>query len=440
MPDVPNPPTAEGTPASGAGPAPEGARPSPFAALQHRNFRLLWTSQLVSMAGSMMQNAAILWHVSLLVPQDRRGLALGMVGLVRIVPIIAFSLLSGVVADALDRRRLMLITQTGMALAAGTLALVAFRGVHALWPVYLLAALGSAFGSFDGPARQSLIPTLVPREHLPNAISLNTIMFQAASVLGPALGGLVIGGFGVGWAYALNAASFLVVIGALLAMRSVPRRPASEKSDISWRAAREGLAFVFHTPLIRSTMLLDFFATFFASATALLPIFAQDILRVGARGYGLLSAAPSVGAVLTSVALVPLLERIDRRGAAMLWAVLGYGLATVVFGLSRSFSLTFVCLALTGATDTVSMVIRNVIRQLNTPDSMRGRMTGVNMVFFMGGPQLGELEAGLVANAWGAPFSVVSGGIGCLLAAGGVAAQTPALRAYRRDTPVRGGV
>jgi len=414
------------------------SRQSAFVALQHRNFRLLWAGQLISFSGTMMQGAAILWHVSLLVAPAHRGLALGMVGLVRIVPIIAFSLVSGVVADALDRRRLMLITQTGMALAAGALALVAFRGVHALWPVYLLAALGSVFGSFDGPARQSLVPTLVPREHLPNAISLNTIMFQTASVLGPALGGLVIGGFGVGWAYALNAASFLVVIGALLAMRGVPQRPASETSDISWRAAREGLAFVFHTPLIRSTMLLDFFATFFASAMALLPIFAQDILRVGARGYGLLAAAPSVGAVLTSGALVPLLERIDRRGATMLWAVLGYGLATVVFGLSGSFWLTFTCLALTGATDTVSMVIRNVIRQLNTPDSMRGRMTGVNMVFFMGGPQLGELEAGLVANAWGAVFSVVSGGIGCMLATVAVAAQTPAVRAYRRDTPVRG--
>src|SRR5439155_16618339 len=281
---------------------PETERPSHFAALRHRNFRLIWSSMLVSMAGSMMQNAAILWHVSLLVPVRERGLALGMVGLVRIVPIIAFSLVSGVVADALDRRRLMLITQTGMALAAAALALVAFRGVHALWPVYLLAALGSAFGSFDSPARTSLVPTLVPREHLPNAISLNTIMFQTASVVGPALGGLVIGGFGVGWAYALTAASFLVVIAALLAMRDVPRRPAHETSDISWRSARAGLAFVFHTPLIRSTMLLDFFATFFASATALLPIFAQDILRVGARGYGLLSAAPSVGALLTSAA------------------------------------------------------------------------------------------------------------------------------------------
>jgi MFS family permease len=411
-----------------------GRSPSAFVALSHRNFRLLWGSQLVSMAGSMMQNAAILWHVSLLVPPAQRGLALGMVGLVRIVPIVALSLVSGVAADALDRRRMMLFTQSAMAATAGLLSFVAFRGVHALWPIYLLAALSSAFGSFDGPARQSLVPNLVPREHLANAITLNSIMFQAASVLGPALGGLVIAGAGVGWAYALNAISFLFVILALLLMRDVPRRAAAERGELNLRAATDGLRFVFGAPLIRSTMLLDFFATFFASASALLPIFAQDILRVGARGYGLLSAAPSVGALITSAALAPLLDRIVGRGRAMLWAVAGYGLATIVFGVSRVFWLTFLCLAVTGAADTVSMVIRNVIRQLNTPDSMRGRMTSVNMIFFMGGPQLGELEAGLVANAWGAVVSVVSGGIGCLLATAWVAARTPALRAYRRET------
>ena len=427
-------------PAAAARPLPEimsqAPRFSAFAALRHRNFRLLWTSQLISVAGSMMQSAAILWHISLLAPPAHRGLALGMVGLVRILPIIAFSLVGGVVADALDRRKLMLITQAGMAVAAGLLAGVAFGGVSALWPVYLLAALGSAFGSFDSPARQSLVPNLVPREHLPNALSLNTIMFQTASVIGPAAGGLLIGRFGVAWAYALNAVSFLAVIVALLMMRDPPRHPARTARPIHLRAAVEGLRFVFQTPLIRSTMLLDFFATFFASAAALLPLFAQDVLHVGAQGYGVLSAAPAVGAILAGVALVPLIDRIDRRGATMLWAVLGYGLATVVFGASRNFGLTFLCLALTGVTDTVSMVIRNIIRHLNTPDELRGRMTSVNMIFFMGGPQLGEMEAGLVANVWGAPLSVISGGIGCVLAAGWAGWRTPVLRRYRRETPV----
>src|SRR6185295_15936317 len=346
--------------------------------------------------GSMMQNAALLWHVSLLVPPDRKGLALGLVGLARVVPIIVFSMISGVVADAWDRRRLMLSTQIAATVVAVALGILAFRGTTAVWPIYLLAALGSAVGAFDLPARNSLVPTLVPREHLPNAISLNTIMFQTASVLGPSLGGVLIGVGSVGWVYVANAISFGFVIVALLMMRDVPARAPSEggsRDDVSLHAALEGLRFVFRSPLIRSTMLLDFFATFFSSATALLPIFAQDILRVGARGYGWLYAAPAVGAMATSAAMVPFVERIERRGAWLLWAIAGYGLATVVFGISRTFWITFACLAMTGATDTISMVIRNVIRQLETPDRLRGRMTGVNMVFFMGGPQLGELEA-----------------------------------------------
>ena len=195
----------------------------------------------------------------------------------------------------------------------------------------------------------------------------------------------------------------------------------------------EGLRFVFRSPLIRSTMLLDFFATFFSSAMALLPIFAQDILRVGPEGYGWLYAAPAAGAFVMSAAMVPLTERINRRGQTLLWAVGAFGLATVFFGVSRSFWLTFACLALVGASDTVSMVIRNIVRQLETPDRLRGRMTGVNMVFFLGGPQLGELEAGAVANWLGATVSVVSGGIGCLIATACLAATTPALRHYTRD-------
>jgi MFS family permease len=412
-----------------------------FLALQHRNFRLIWIGLLVSFTGSTMQSAALLWHVSLLVPPDRKGLALGMVGAVRVVPVIVFSLISGVVADALDRRKLMLVTQVLATIVAGVLAQLAFSGVTHVWPIYLLAALGSAVGAFDLPARQALVPTLVPRDHLSNAISLNTIMFQSAAVLGPSLGGLVIATLGVGWAYLANAFSFLFVVAALLLMRDVqgrPERTADDapggRDDVSLHAALEGLRFVFRTPLIWSTMLLDFFATFFSSANALLPIFAQDILRVGAKGYGWLYAAPATGAMLMSAAMVSLTDRIDRRGRTLLWAVVLFGVATVGFGLSRWFWLTFFCLAMTGATDTISMIIRNIIRQLETPDRLRGRMTGVNMVFFLGGPQLGELEAGAVANWFGATFSVVTGGIGCIVATLWIALATPALRRYRRES------
>jgi MFS family permease len=420
-----------------------------LSALRHRNFRLLWFGLLISFSGSLMQSAAILWHVSLLVPEQKRALALGLVGLVRVIPVVFFSLLSGVAADVFDRRKLMLATQTVSAILAAGLAVMTWRGLHAVWPVYAIAAASSAVGAFDLPARQSLIPNLVPREHLANALTLNTIMFQVAAVLGPALGGIVIGQMGVAWAYGFNAVSFLVVIIALAMMRGVSARELAsptphngeggavgqdtKKAEFTVAAALDGLRFVFRAPLIRSTMLLDFFATFFSSATALLPIFAQDILGVGASGYGWLYAAPAAGAILTSAVMVKAVDVIERRGAVLVAAVIGYGLATVAFGLSRSFWLSFACLALTGATDTVSMVFRNLLRQLETPDHLRGRMTGVNMIFFMGGPQLGELEAGLVANWLGAVVSVVTGGIGCIAATVWIAAKTPALRAYRRE-------
>jgi MFS family permease len=409
------------------------SKPSSLVALRYSNYRLLWFGQLVSFSGSVMQNAAILWHVSLLVPDNQKGLALGLVGLVRILPIIIFSLLGGVVADAVDRVRLLLVTQVTMTLSAAVLAYLTFRGLTVVWPLYALTALTAAASSFDNPARNSLIPNLVPREHLANAISLNSIMFQLAAVLGPAIGGVLIGTTSIGWVYAFNAISFVAVIGALLLMRNVPTRvDQSTRPDVSLAAMGEGLRFVFGASLIRSTMLLDFFANFFASAIALLPIFAQDILHVGATGYGWLFAAPSVGALIASIAMVPATNRVERRGTVLLWAVVVYSLSTVVFGLSRNFWLTLACLTIFGASDMVSTVYRNIIRQLATPDHLRGRMTGVNMIFFMGGPQLGELEAGILADLAGAPFSVLSGGIGSLIATIYVARTTPRLRNYRR--------
>jgi MFS family permease len=405
-----------------------------FAALQHRNFRLLWIGLLISFAGSLMQSAAILWHVSLLVPDDRRALALGMVGLVRVVPIVLFSLLSGVAADVYNPRRQMLVTQKMMAILAAGLAVITWRGLDAVWPVYLLAAASSAAGAFDVPARQALTPNLVPREHLANALALNSIMFQVAAVIGPALGGIVIGQLGVEWCYALNALSFLAVIAALLQMKDLrDRRGEARKAEFNLKSLTEGLQFVFRTPIIRSTLLLDFFATFFSSATALLPLYASDILGVGASGYGWLCAAPATGAIVTSAIMIRMIERIEERGKVLMVAIAAYGLATVAFGLSTTFWLSFFCLALTGAADTVSMVLRHLIRQLEAPDRLRGRMVGVSMIFFNGGPQLGELEAGLVAHWLGPVVSVVTGGVACVMTTGLIAAKTPALRRYRRE-------
>src|SRR5437762_4688162 len=220
-----------------------------YPALRHRDFTLLWIGQLLSFSGSRMQTAAILWHVSLLAAPGRKGIALGLVGAAQVVPIIAFAMLSGVVADALDRRKVMLVTQTTLALLAATLAALTFGGLRTIWPIYLLAALSSAAASFDGPARQALIPNLVPREDLANAISLNTLMFQIASVVGPTLAGLMIASAGLGWVYAVNAASFLMVLVALLLMRARRRQGAPPATRITWAAARAGLRFVFAHPI-----------------------------------------------------------------------------------------------------------------------------------------------------------------------------------------------
>lgn len=404
-------------------PVPSG--PRVFAALRQRNFRLLWTGQFISFTGSQMQSVAILWQVYAL---THNPLALGIVGLVRLLPIFVFGILSGVAADSLDRRKMMLVTQSGMAVVALAFAVFTFTNTMTVGLLYLLAALSSTFGAFDSPARQSLIPTLVPREDLANAFSVNSTMFQAANVLGPALGGLMIGRSGLGWVYFINAVSFLAVIFSLLAMTGIGGQ-IEDRGRISFGAAREGMRFVFSHPIIRSTMLLDFIATFFASASALLPIFAADILHVGAEGYGVLFSATAIGA-LTSGVTLSLLRRIPRQGRVLLIAVGLFSLGTIVFGISRTFWITFCALALTGASDMVSTVIRNTSRQLQTPDALRGRMVSLNMIFFMGGPQLGEFEAGAVANWLGAPVSVILGGLGSLVAVVWVAATTPELRSY----------
>src|ERR1700754_661271 len=390
-------------------------RASAFPALRHRDFRLLWLAQLVSITGSQMQVVAINWHVYLL---TKSPLALGLVGLVRVVPIVLCSLIGGVVADALDRKRLMIVTQSVMLVSAAILAGITASGLNEVWPIYLLTAVSSAAVAFDNPARQALLPTLVPAEDFPNAVSLGLVVFNSAMIVGPALAGLLLSYHGPALIYGVNAISFLAVIIALLFMH-VSGRPESGNQAagrVSFAALGEGLRFVWRTPIIVQTMTLDFIATFFASATALLPIFAAEILKVGARGLGLLAAAPAAGSVITGL-IMARRSTIRRQGKLVIISIAIYGAATIVFGLSHWFWLSFAMLAITGAADTVSTVLRQTIRQLVTPNYLRGRRTSVNMIFFMGGPQLGEMEAGTVAALIGAPLSVVTGGVACVIAA-----------------------
>ncbi|HEU4770387.1 MAG TPA: MFS transporter, partial [Pyrinomonadaceae bacterium] len=256
----------------------------------------------MSVTGSQMQFVAINWHVYLL---TKSAFALGLVGLFRGVPIILCSLAGGVVADAIDRKRLMIVTQTVMLASAALLTVFTLAGLDSVWPIYILSGLASAASAFDVPARQALMPTLVPAEDFPNAVSLGIMVFNVATIAGPAIGGFMLAESGPGVIYAINALSFLAVISALILMRTSgkPELQGERREALSFGALKEGLRFVWHTPIIVQTMTLDFAATFFGSATLLLPIFAQERLHVGARGYGFLAAAPAIGSVLTALVM-----------------------------------------------------------------------------------------------------------------------------------------
>ena len=422
----------------------------PYRVLRHRDFRLLWISQLVSQTGSQMQTVALHWHVYLL---TRSPLALGALGLTRVVPIVLFSLWGGVAADRLDRRRVMFATQSAMLAGAAALSFLTFTGHESLAVLYGANALLAAAAAFDNPARNALVPRLVPLAELPAALSLNLTMFHAATIGGPALAGLLIAASAhpsglapvlasgasadtrrLALIYALNALSFVGVLLAVLAMRT-SGRVADEKGHAApLTALREGLRFVLGTPIMVWTTGLDFFATFFAGSLSLLPVFADQVLGVGPAGYGWLVSAPALGALAGS--LYASFRRLpERQGELLLSSVAFYGFATVVYGLSRWYWLTFLALALSGLADLISTVIRQTLRQMLTPDHLRGRMTSVNMIFFTGGPQLGEVEAGVVASlfasaAVGVTVAVVSGGLATVLLAAGVAVLAPFVREY----------
>ncbi len=404
--------------------------------LHHRRFRLLWLGQMISIAGTQMQVWALLWHIRTLTDQP---IALGGIGLARILPVILLSLLGGLVADVANRRKVIFITQSVMALTALVLALLTFTEQVALWQIYVLTAIQAVAVAFDNPARQALVPNLVPVRDLPNAFSMNSVAFQVGSIVGPALSGLVLAYVGQAYVYLFNAISFVAVLAALALMGSVEQQvQPDQRVTVNLSAIREGIRFILAQPMIISSMLLDFFATFFSSANTLMPIFARDILHVGAIEYGWLSAAQSIGAVGVAL-LISQVHEIRRQGPMFLISVVIFGLATIFFGLSKLVWVAMLALIVVGAADTVSTIIRNTIRQLQTPDYIRGRMTSINQIFFLGGPQLGEVEAGAVAQFFGAPFAVVSGGVGCILAVIWIARRWPQILRYNGDEPVRAG-
>lgn len=401
------------------------APPHGTSPLRFRDFRLMWGGFFVSQVGTQMQVVAVAWQVYQLTGDP---LALGAIGLARVLPVIVFGVFGGVFADVVDRRLLLLGTQSAMMLCSLGLWWLTATG-HVTMPLlYAFCVLAGSATALSNPARQAMIPTLVSEAALPRALGLSVSSWQLATVLGPTLGGFVLGASGAAAVYLVDAVSFVAMIVALLLMRS--RGKAAPTATIGLDALAEGFRFLWKTPILLGLMLADFLGTFFAGAMLLMPIFASELLHVGPEGLGMLFAAPAAGSALVALGIAargspPL------AGSTVLLCIGLYGLSTAAFGTTSSFPLALLFLALGGAADGASTVVRQTLRQLLTPDHLRGRMTGVTMIFFMGGPQLGELEAGALARIVGVRTSVILGGLLCTASAAVLALVLPGLRRYR---------
>jgi len=382
---------------------------------------------LSRMAGSIsvtLIQAAVAWQVYAI---SNSALQLGLIGLVRFVPALGMSLIGGAVADSYNRRNIILISQL-VPLTVAVVMLAAIAGgrvtLALLYAVVLVTGLASAF---EQPARQAILPAIVPPYLFARAVAINSTMQALAFATGPTVAGAAIASLGIAAAYVAYGAFVLL---SMTAMVWVPAVRSQSRSGVGWNAIREGLHFVWSRPVLLGAMTLDMFAVIFGGARALLPIYATDILDAGAFGYGLLYAASEVGALLMSILLL-VLPSIDRIGRALLLSVAAYGIATMAFGISRSFVFSLIAFTAVGMADQVSVIMRTMTIQFLTPDELRGRVSAVNSIFISASNQLGAVESGFVAALTNATFSVVTGGLGCLAVVGIVAARVPALRNYR---------
>ncbi len=398
-------------------------RLGPWRVLRNRNYSLLFWGQLISSAGTQMQVVAVAWQVYLL---THSAIALGLIGLVQAIPRLIFSLVGGVFADVFDRRRLLIVIEIVLATTSAVLALCTIFHVINIIIIYAVVLIAASVSSFEFPTRQAMIPTLVRREEMSDALSLSMVMMQLTFIIGTTVGGFVIAWVGVANTYWIDVVSYFVVLGSLLLM-TVPRIPAEKRAQVGIGALVDGMKFLRSHPVILAVLSLDFFATFFGSPRALLPVYASDIMHIGPQGLGILLAATSIGAV----ALAPftgLIGRITRQGLGVVLAIIVWGLCIMAFGLSPTpLWLGVLFLAGAGAADMVSMVLRGLIIQLTTPDEFRGRISAVNAMFVIGGPMLGQFESGLVAGIVSPEFSILSGGLACIFATLAIVVLVPGL-------------
>ena len=397
-----------------------------YAVLRIRDFQLYLAGRFIASVGQQMLGTAVGWE---LYERTRSSLALGIVGLVQIGPLILLTLPAGHVADQYDRRRIVVWTQGLFALSALGLTFVSWRQSPVAW-TYVFLALGAMGRAFLWPATSAFLPELVPRELFPGAVTWNSGSFQISAAVGPALGGLLIAATrGATPVYVLATLSALACGGMFAVIRSQPptAKPARMTAENLWT----GLRFVLHTRIILATITLDLFAVLLGGAVALLPVYSRDILHVGPQGLGWLQAALPAGSASMAFFLAHR-PPMQRAGRSLLLAVAAFGLATMIFGWSTSFWLSLAMMYVCGAADNVSVVVRNTLVQVLTPNELRGRVSAVNALFISSSNQFGAFESGLVANWLGPIFAVVSGGIGTVLVVVATAVIWPEMRRIKR--------
>jgi MFS family permease len=374
-----------------------------------RDFRMLWLGQMVNGLGRQVTVVALpfeLWQLT------HSSLSIGLLAIVQLVPILVFSLGGGAVADAVDRRRLLIATQILLAVSSAGLALLASQPSPPIWALYVVAFMAAGIGAVDMPARSSALPRLVPRERLQAAIAVNWLSGQTVAVVGPVFAGVIIATSGVATAFAFDVATFVASLVALLLIGPIPPNPGAARPGL--RSIAEGLRFARDHRIIGATFAIDLDAMVFGMPSALFPQLALTVFNAGAAGYGLLVAAPALGAFFGAV-FSGWVGRIRRPGRGVIVAVAGWGAAIVAFGLlAASYPLALLCLAVAGAADVISAVLRASILQLATPDHLRGRLSSIHGLVVTSGPRIGDAEAAGVAALAGPQFSVVSGGVLCL--------------------------
>jgi MFS family permease len=408
----------------------------PYAVLRNRDFALYLTGRLVAVFGQQMLTVAVGWE---LYERTHSALALGFVGLTQMLPMVFFTLPSGHVADNYNRKRIVILMTFVIACASAGLALISAWQADVFWIYFCLLITGTA-RTFLWPASAAFLPHLVSREYFSKAVTWNSGTFQLSSVAGPAAGGALIALTGkAAPVYAFNAAASMICLTLMCLVRR--DHVVAVKEKLSPANLVAGFKFVFASPIILGTITLDMFAVLLGGATALLPVYAKDILGVGPTGLGFLQAALPLGAVSCALLLAHR-PPLQKAGRTLLWAVVGFGIATIGFGLSRWFWLSFLALFVCGAVDNVSVVVRHTLVQLLTPDEKRGRVSAVNSLFIGTSNELGGFESGFVAHllgpgignaiSTGAVLSVVSGGVGTILVVSAVAVIWPQIRNYGR--------